>query len=121
MGFNFNNIDTTNKYNEFHKSLKWGVIDKTLNGKFEEAKKHGNIGLMFFYHFLDRLVQNIKNKQIKNSSPKIDEMMNSQSIALLEDLKAIKDFNEEYGFEDAEAIHHVLYILQKANYEKKIK
>jgi hypothetical protein len=115
MGFNFNSIDTTNKEKVLCKDLKRGVINEVLKDKMEEAKKHGNIGLMFFYHFLDRLVYHIDRENVTNPDPKINDMMNDRPTNILKGLKDILEFNEKYGFGDAEAIKQVHYVLQFAS------
>ena len=114
MGFDYNSINTTNKVKDLCKDLKRHVINVALEDKMEEAKKHENIGLMFFYHFLDRLVHNIDHENVTNPDPKITKMMNDRPTNILKGLKDIKEFNEKYGFGDAEAIERVHYVLEWA-------
>ena len=119
MGFNFNGISTANKQAEFNESLRRAGNDGNMKFKLEEAQKQGGIALMFFYYFLDRLVHNLDDKPVENPSPIIEGMMNAKTIDPLSGLKAIRNFNNEYGYDDAEAIWHVIEVLQKATDAKK--
>ena len=121
MAFDFNTVKKGSAPMEAVKTAqKEGPIE-LCELEFGKAKEQGDIGLMFYFHFVKSLYEAVTRGGRKAPTilrrflaPPQDTLKRLQEIAELN-----KNLYDEYRTSDQYAIEHVIEVLQKANDAKK--